>query len=1231
MTVINQRYETIQLLGEGGFGSVYSVKDTFEHDKLLALKKIKTGVISSKAVNVFKLEFKFLTSLIHPNLVKVHNFDIDKDTDELFFTMEHIKGKSLNKSLKESFSWEKVENNLIQSSRALSYIHSKEIIHYDIKPDNIFIDDYGRLKLMDFGFAGSKNTTEVRGTMQFIAPELILKKEVTHQIDFFSLGVTFYYSITGKLPFKGKDKQEIIGNSIRGNFIPLKKLKPNTPDKLVRVINKLMDPDPKKRYDNADEIILDLVDDPKKRSSVLFLFTGQGIRSYISSGKLIGRKVELKVLMSNSAKVFQEQVFFDNKPIFLVGRYGNGKSSILREYKYLIQLNENIDYFNANFVRGDETKYQAFEIIIVEMFRVYELNHEDYPDLSFMFENKDDMEDFDDSSQARIQKIREIEAITDFFADLSKQYKFVLEVKDFGNANSSSINLFENLTRIMRKYPEDAMSFMIVTTVQTENLKSYHKITLKRLKPNIHQLDIEPLKMEETREYVQKLLYYNDYNKFPEELLSFVHRFTGGVPFYINELFIYLFSNNYLSRSKSKWVVNPAFMTELNLGLRDITYENFKKFSNIEQSIIKELMILGRPTPFKYMNIVSKVSMVDKKILVKFFHKLSDSEVIEKIKYHDGFRYYITKKLFLSSVVKDFTKDQYERWNNKTAIILEKEYGINNETIYALSDYYYKSPQKEKAKEMLRIAINKSSEENNLEFAVANLRRYLSIETDPKNKINIFISIIQNQSILGNFNNVLDLIVKFESEDHKLTLINKLNIFLIKFDAAFKAGRYNYLDQTRAWLFNFKLKGKIPKEVKAAYFTWLGDYHKNDGNINKAQKFFKRAYSYHKSAKRELLKSKVMLKIAKIKILKGKTKLLLEQISEVLDIFKKYNEIDLILETYYTLGDYYKQVNEFENALNSYNDCNILAKEQNNIVHEVKSSHKLAEFKIESMQYTDALSLINCGVEKPEDINIVDLTGDIYYYRSVMNYQIGKLDEAIEDMDKCIKIRSLLKRHAKLSEGLLQKGKILIRQCKFAESRKIFESLSKHMTKEDKKFMVRYNILESLIFISEKKNKKALSNVMKSVKVLEKIGNLPEMISIKILQAVIYDKLGDFNNTLGTIGSSFATYIQNKDALLQNRLLNLKLMIFYNKAKAYAGAHEDGIREMSGIIQMIGNYKIPFYKATVNYNLGNIYYDTNETYRAVACYKVAVREYEKLSKNYPELEKMLKIIKKEEA
>ena len=267
MNLVNQRYEINQILGQGGFGSVYKVSDHFENGKILALKKIKKEILSKKAINVFKHEFKFLISLIHPNLVKVHDFDIDKDTDELFFTMEYIQGSSLFKSLKESFSWEKVENNLIQACRALSYIHSKDVIHYDIKPDNIFIDSYGKLKIMDFGFAGSKNTTEVRGTMQFIAPELIMKKNVTHKIDFFSLGVTFYFSITGKLPFRGKDRQEIISNSIKGNYVPLGQIRKGVPDKLSKVISKMMQPDQENRYESADEIIIDLVDDTEKKKN----------------------------------------------------------------------------------------------------------------------------------------------------------------------------------------------------------------------------------------------------------------------------------------------------------------------------------------------------------------------------------------------------------------------------------------------------------------------------------------------------------------------------------------------------------------------------------------------------------------------------------------------------------------------------------------------------------------------------------------------------------------------------------------------------------------------------------------------------------------------------------------------------------------------------------------------------------------------------------------------------
>lgn len=1228
MELINQRYQTIQILGQGGFGSVYKVADQFEYGKVLALKKIKSDVISSKAINVFKHEFKFLISLVHPNLVKVHDFDIDKETDELFFTMEYIQGNSLFKSLKESFSWEKVENDLIQAARALSYIHSKDVIHYDIKPDNIFIDDYGKLKIMDFGFAGSKNTTEVRGTMQFIAPELIQKKNITHKIDFFSLGVTFYFSITGKLPFKGKDKQEIIANSIKGSYVPLDELRKDIPKKLVKVISKMMQPDPDKRYDCADEIIMDLVEDQQKKNSVQYLFTGQGIRSYISSGKLIGRKKELSFLMDISSKVFKERIFYDNKPIFLVGRYGNGKSSILREYKYLIQLNENIDYFTANFIRGDETTYQAFEIIILEMFRVYKLNIEDYPQLQFLYTGDDLHEEFDDQSGSKLRRIEEIGSMAEFICTLSRRYKFVMELKDFDNSNSSSINLLEKLAGEMRNFPEKEMAFMIVTTVQIENLKSYHKITLKRLRENIHKLDINPLALNETREYVTQLLMEV---VIPDEIISFIHKFTGGVPYYINEVLIYLFNQNFLTRSGMRWSLNPSFIAELTTGLREITYSNFKRFSIIEQAIIKELMILGRPTTFEMMDIVSKVTMVNKQITIKFLHKLTDSEMIEKIKYYDGYRYYLGKKLFHNSVVKDFQKDEYPKWNELTAQLIEKKYGVTGNNIYALTDYYYRClDKKDKAIEMLEAAINKSFEENNLEFAVTNLKRLQSIETDPQKKINIFISIIQNQTVLGNYEAVLDQLVRFETEDHVVSEMNMLKIQLVKFECASQAGRFDHLDKTRDWLISFKIKRSFPKEVKASYLVWLGDYFKNDGKYGKALKYFKKAMGIYKKGKRELLKARTQLKICKMKVLLVNLKNVYSEMLATLEVFKRYNETEDMMEAYFSLGDVCYRLYDKNQAVGFYEKCNLLAKDQNNIVYEVKSSHQLAEFKLNSVSLSDALILINCGVEKPEDVNIADLTGDIYYYRAKLFYQTGKLEDAFFCVNRSKDIRSLLKRNVKLAESLFMLCRILIRQYKSDEAQKILDIAKNYYTKENKQFVIEYFIIEALIGIQQNKFKKALKSLQKVDKMVDTAAPIQIRIMFRIIKAIIYDKMKEFNLTLGTVGEAYALFTQNAQLLEDNKLINLKLMIFYDKIRCYAGDQVNGIKDMSNIIQFLGNHDLAFYKAVVNYNLGIVYMDMEENYRAVSCFKLAKKELEKLSPDYPELTYAGKIIEKEE-
>jgi len=481
-------------------------------------------------------------------------------------------------------------------------------------------------------------------------------------------------------------------------------------------------------------------------------------------------------------------------------------------------------------------------------------------------------------------------------------------------------------------------------------------------------------------------------------------------------------------------------------------------------------------------------------------------------------------------------------------------------------------------------------------------------------------------SVLNNFHSVLDQIVRFEQGEHDLSEVASLKIRLTKFHCSFKAGRYDLLEKTRDWLFNFKIKRNLPKEVKASYLVWLGDYYKNEGSYKRALKFLKKAFNIHKKDDRELLKAKTLLRISKIKKLQGNLMNVLDDIEYCLNIFERYDETEDILETYLCLGEVYERLLDIKSSVDYYSKCNQTAKDQNNIHYEVKSSHRLAEIKMLSLDFAKALELINCGMEKPEDVNIVDLTGDIYHHRALYFYHTAKLDESIDSINRSIDVRTLLKRNVKLGESFFLKTKILLRMCKFDQAEKIIETLDSYITAENRSFLIEYNTVCSLFHFHSGKYRKALKYLSKIKRIIDKYSSLEKRISHRIILALIYNKQKDTNDTLQNLGEAYALYKQNKDLLEHNRMIYLKLMIIYNKVKSYSGAVEEGIKELSGIIQFLGSHELPFYKAFANYNLGMIYNDSGESYRAVSCLKSAAKEFRKLSTDHPEYKKSQKII-----
>ena len=256
-------YKILEKLGEGGMGVVYKAQDT-KLDRIVALKFLPEHLLcDEEAKKRFVHEAKAASALNHPNITTVH--EIDEVDGECFISMEYIEGKSIKELVeKKGLSLEEVLKIAIQVAEGLSKAHQKDIVHRDIKSDNIMLTPDGLVKIMDFGLAKLKGVTKLTktgstlGTLQYMSPEQAQGKEVDQRSDIFSFGVILYEMITGRLPFRGEHEPAIIYSICNEEPEPLARYKGNVPEGLQRIVGKTLEKDRNIRYQSVADIIADL-------------------------------------------------------------------------------------------------------------------------------------------------------------------------------------------------------------------------------------------------------------------------------------------------------------------------------------------------------------------------------------------------------------------------------------------------------------------------------------------------------------------------------------------------------------------------------------------------------------------------------------------------------------------------------------------------------------------------------------------------------------------------------------------------------------------------------------------------------------------------------------------------------------------------------------------------------------------------------------------------------------
>jgi serine/threonine protein kinase len=262
--IFAERYEILEKLGKGGMGEVYRVKDV-KLDEEMALKVLKPEVAAQEGTIVrFKNELKLARRIAHRNVCKM--YDLNEEGETPFITMEYVKGENLKSFIRKNDKLSEEETIALakQVCEGLVEAHELGVIHRDLKPHNIMVDDKGVAKVMDFGIAHSVEAAGVTqtgimiGTPNYISPEQAEGDEVDQRSDIYSFGVILFEMVTGGLPFRGDTALSVALKHQTQLPQEPKKLNPDISENLSRLILVCMEKERERRYQTAEALLADL-------------------------------------------------------------------------------------------------------------------------------------------------------------------------------------------------------------------------------------------------------------------------------------------------------------------------------------------------------------------------------------------------------------------------------------------------------------------------------------------------------------------------------------------------------------------------------------------------------------------------------------------------------------------------------------------------------------------------------------------------------------------------------------------------------------------------------------------------------------------------------------------------------------------------------------------------------------------------------------------------------------
>lgn len=629
--VINHRYELEQKLGQGTLGIAYSAWDNVEQRRV-ALKIIHREAIRRDMLGYLKFEFQAMSRLRHPNIIRVYDYDQISGTPMRFFTCEYVPGTDFVKAT-QGLPWDEWYPLIVQACRALEFIHSRNILHYDLKPANLLVTRAPKglvPKLMDFHLSkDAKVVTNrtIEGTIAYMPPEVINFAEVDKRADLYSFGCLLYEAIAGRIPFNGETAVDILRAHLNKRPVALRQYRADVPLVLERVVARLLEKDPADRYGSANEVIREIAEATGREYAVE---TPKTLESYVLSARFVGRRAELDrlkglldpLLDRSRGETAGRKTF---RLAFVGAPPGLGKSRLLREFRIQCQLKE-IPFFAGTCVEETGKAFAPFLDILQTMARAEQTLG--LPKDSgvagaldvraLLLAEKEAKKPKPGDTTLRERQVGIRDRVAKAILRVARATPLVLAFEDLHWADDETIETLEYLWQGVVRNPEGNAppALLICGTYRDSELAGTPfgewlwrlglggPASVTNEKEAAETIVLPPLAENEVRDFLSSML---GLEEVPIPLLRKVHEECGGSPLAIEEMMKLLLEEHVLSYDGAAWKVSAERLARVRAPKGDLTAfrQRVGKLDTATTEVLKVLSLCTSPVPLPIFEKIS--------------------------------------------------------------------------------------------------------------------------------------------------------------------------------------------------------------------------------------------------------------------------------------------------------------------------------------------------------------------------------------------------------------------------------------------------------------------------------------------------------------------------------------------------------------------------------------------------------------------------------------------------